>query len=65
MVEALELPQRRAYVAPVGVPADQGEVGRLVGRVLGEHVVPALGLAQQVDAQSSCTASRASSAQGS
>ncbi len=41
VVEALELPQRRAYVAPVGVAADQGEVGRLVGRVLLEHVVPA------------------------
>ncbi len=65
VVEALELPQRRAYVAAVGVPVDQSEVGGLVGRVLGEHVVPALGLAQQARRASAVTTSRASSAQDS
>ncbi len=64
-VEALELPQRRACVAPVGVLADQREVGPLVGRAPPRAASSQRPAWRSRSSRSTWTASRDSSTQGS
>ena len=53
LVHPLELPQRAPDVTAVGAGPHEGKVGLLVGRVLAEHVLPALRESQQIQVQDS------------
>ena len=51
LVHPLEVPQRPAYVAPVGAVPGQRQVGLLVGRLLRQELLPPAGLPEQVQVQ--------------